>query len=385
MATNVINIREFVDVSTAVASTPALVERDWGAALFVQKGADGAATTLTKYDNLSDVIAAGSNTEAAKFATQFYNTAYRGALPRSPFYVAVIGSADVDEFTANFTPLLLDEAYYLIGIDSNFGMAENKAAASLTQAMNETASHKLFLVDMSAAAFNESIEEDTTSLSAYCFNNKYNHVIVTAVNPSNEQKYYSAANMAYWATRTFDTSLTQMATLANKPASGIAPIDMTDPELDTTISPTQKFKNLMSKNANAYINVKLVGLPAWARGNLPSGDDISEYISADYLNYRISMSVFNLLQSVPRLAMNSDGATMLSAVLSNAFSELRQAGVIGGGTSLDGEAFPATGYKLTIPVPTGVKKANGLWDGIVCSALLTGSAKKVVIGNNLYK
>ena len=78
MATNVINMRRFVDVTTGVQQTPANVARDWGAYLFVQKGQDSAATQLTKYDDLDAVIAAGSNTEAAKAATVFYGTGYNG-------------------------------------------------------------------------------------------------------------------------------------------------------------------------------------------------------------------------------------------------------------------------------------------------------------------
>lgn len=385
MATNVINIREFVDVSTTVATTPANVERDWASVLFVQKGEAGAVTKATKYDTLNDLISAlGSNTAAAKFATQFYQTEY-GIAPNSPVWVATIDASTSELFASNFTSLLTSEDYYLVAIDAAFTVAENKTAASLANAANTTTAHKLFLVDKSADAFDKTLEEDTDSLSAYCANNDFNHVIVTAVNPSNTNPYYQAANMAFWATRQFNASSRQMASLANKPASGIAPVDMTDPQLDASVLPTQKFKNLDSKNANVYINVKLIGLPAWERGNLPSGNDISEYISADYLNYTITMAVFQLLQSVPRVPMNRDGATMLANTISGAFAELRTAGVIGGGTSLDGEVFSDLGYKISIPTPTGVKKANGLWDGIVCSALLQGSAKKVVIGNDLKK
>ena len=35
MATNVINIRRFVDVTTGVVTAPANTARDWGALLFV--------------------------------------------------------------------------------------------------------------------------------------------------------------------------------------------------------------------------------------------------------------------------------------------------------------------------------------------------------------
>lgn len=390
MATNVINIREFVDVSTSVASTGTNVARDWTAVLFVQKGEDAQATDIAKYDDLAAVIeGAGSNTEAAKFATQFYGTGYNGLLPVGPMYVATIGCASA-EFADNFGALLASEDYYMIALDTGITDAQKKAAAALVQAANATTSHKLFLDDTSIAAFDTTLEADlalagSCSVSAYCKNAGYTHVIVSAINPNNTNKYYSASMMAFFATRKFENSSRRMCSIAHKPASGVQPIDMLDTSLSAAISPTQKFKNLDSKNANAYINVKLVGLPAWERGNLPSGDDISEFISADYLTYVLSVSVFRLLQVTPRLPMGTEGATMLGNVISQAFLALNSAGVIGGGVAEDGDVFPATGYKYSIPIPTGVKKANGLWDGIVCSALLTGSAKKIVIGNELKK
>lgn len=390
MATNVINIREFVDVTTSVSATGTNVARDWTAVLFVQKGEDAQATTISKYDDLAAVIAGeGSNTEAAKFATQFYGTSYNGLLPVGPMYVATIG-CDTDEFADNFAALLLSEDYYMIALDTNITDAQKKAAAALAQGANATAAHKLFLDDSSTTAFDLSLEADlalegSCSVAAYCRNAGYTHVVVTAINPSNTNKYYSASNMAFWATRRFENSSRRMASIAHKPASGVQPVDMTDASLVAAVTPTQKFKNLDEKNANVYINVKIVGLPAWERGNLPSGDDISEFISADYLTYVLSVSVFRLLQSTPRLPMNRDGATMLGNVISQAFLALNSAGVIGGGIAEDGDVFADTGYKYSIPIPTGVKKANGLWDGIVCSALLTGTAKKVVIGNELKK
>lgn len=390
MATNVINIREFVDVTTSVSATGTNVARDWSAALFVQKGENGAATVITKYDDLAAVIAgAGSNSQAAKFATAFYGTSYNGLAPTGPMYVAVIG-CDTDEFADNFAALLASEQYYLIGVDTGITAAQKKAAAALVEAGNVTASHKLFLDDVDANAFDLSLENDlalgsSCSISAYCRNAGYTHVEVCAVNPNNTNKYYSASIMAFFATRKFENSSRRMCSICHKPASGVEPIDMLDASLSASVSPTQKFKNLDEKNANAYINVKMIGLPAWERGNTPSGDDISEFISADYLTYVLSVSIFRLLQTTPRVPMNSEGASMLGNVISQAFLALNSAGVISGGVAEDGDVFPDSGYKYVIPIPTGVKKANGLWDGIVCSALLAGTTKKVVIGNELKK
>lgn len=383
MATNVINIRRFVDVTTGVQDTPTNVQRDWGAFLFVQKGTNGSGVKVTKYLDLEGVIAAGSNTEAAKAATVFYGTTYNGVAPTSPFYVAVIGAENQEEFTTNFTQLMQSEDYYLVEIDSNFTDDIRKAALSLIQSTQAIASHKGFIEDYSADAVNKDLEADTDSVSAYAANNNINTSMVVWVNPSNTTKYYGAALASFFSTRRFNTSSRRMASVAYKAASGIAPVDLTDAAV--TVLPTVAFDNLDAKNANVYANIKIVGLPAWERGNTPSGDDMSDFISADYLNYTITMSVFNALQINPRIPMNNDGAVILASAIEIGFQRLLAAGVIAGGVSLDGEAFPASGYKISIPIPTGVAKANGLWENIECSGLLAGSAKKVVIGNTLKR
>ena len=384
MATNVINIRRFVDVTTGVNASPAVVARDWGAFLFVQKGADGAGVTITKYDDLAGVIAgAGSNSEAAKAAAKFYGTSYGGFVPTSAFYVAVIGAADTEELSANFTTVLGSEEYYLISVDVNFDAAQRKAMAALCEASQATAAHKLFLEDNSADAVNKNLETDISSLSAYCFNNKYNSVITMWVNSDNTEAYYAPAMSAFFATRRFNNGSRRMASIAHKAASGIAPVDLASAVV--TVTPTQGFDNLDSKNCNVYANIKIVGLPAWERGNAASGNDTSDLVSADYLQYTVTISVFNALQINPRIPMNNDGAVILANAIELGFERLSSAGVIAGGVSLDGESFPATGYKISIPIPTGVAKANGLWENIEASALLAGSCKKVVIGNTLKK
>lgn len=383
MATNVINMRRFVDVTTGVQQAPANVVRDWGAMLFVQKGEDGVATTLTKYDDLAAVLAAGSNTEAAKAAQVFYGTKYNDVAPTSPFWVAVIGGADVAEFTTNFTALMNSEEYYLVELDSNFEVDVRKAAAQILQATAANADHFGFLEDYSADAVNLSLADDTSSLGAYCKNNNFTMCATPWVNPSNTNKYYGAGLAAFYATRRFNNTAFAMASVAHKVAQGLSPVDLTDPVV--TVSPTQAFDNLDSKNMNVYANIKIVGLPAWERGNTPSGDDISDFISAAYLNYTITMSVFSTLQTTPRVPMNADGAEILARAIEIGFERLSAANIIAGGVSIDGEVFPVTGYKISIPIPTGVARANGLWENIECSALLAGSAKKVVIGNILKR
>lgn len=380
---NVINIRRFVDVSTGVVTAPATGVREWGAILFVQKGSDDSATELKSYTELAALVADGSNTEAVKAATVFYGTGYQGYVPNTTFWVAKIGAKDTDQFSKNFTALMSNEAFYWVIMDSNFDVETRKTAATICEASQSSASHKLVIEDYSADAANKSLEDDTDSLIAYCAKNKFTSVATTWVNPSNEQKYYGAAMCSYFATRRFNASARQLASIAHKAASGIQPVDLEDSAVE--VEPTAAYDNLASKCANVYANIKIVGLPAWENGNIAAGDDISDHVAADFLNHTITMSVFNALQITPRIPMNSDGAVILASAIEQGFSQLSAAGIISGGVSLDGETFPNTGYKISIPVPTGVDKANGIWRDIDCRALLSGSAKKVIIGNILKR
>ena len=390
MATNVINIRRFVDVTTGVVTTPTNTARDWGSLLFVQKGDSGSTTEVAKYLNYQELVDADiSNTEAMVAATKFYGTSYDGVAPTSPMYVATIGAGDLEEFKRNFDALLASEDYYLIVLDRTLTDEQKKTAADSVEAMASSTAHKLFLDDYSYATANADAPTAAT-VSGHVKLNAYGHTIVTWSNTSWEQgdgerltekRYYSAALAAFYATRKFDTSKRQMCSSAHKAASGISVIDLSDPSI--TVSPDQAISNLDANNANVYLSFKPAGFTAWERGLVGNGNDLSDMISADYLNYTLTVRVFSVLQAYPRVPMNSTGATMLATAINSAFMELAVAGVIGAGTSIDGETFSGYGYKYSIPIPTGVAKANGLWENITCSALLAGSAKKVVIGNTL--
>lgn len=391
MATNVINIRRFVDVTTGVVTAPANTARDWGALLFVQKGEDGASTALKTYLDYQEMVDSGiSNTEAMVAGTQFYGTSYNGVSPNSPLTVATIGAQSTEEFSQNFVALLANEDYYLIVLDRTFTDEQKIAAAQAVEANANVAAHKLFLDDYSYATVNQE-ELSGATVSGFVGLNKLAHSIAVWSNSTwaqgegqeriTEKRYYSAALAAFYATRQFNASNRQMCSSAHKAASGIEAVDFTDPSV--TVTPTAAYDNLVAKNANAYINVKLVGLTAWERGTVGNGNDLSDMIAADYLNYVVTMRVFSVLQTYPRVPMNADGATILGTAINSAFMELASTGIIGSGVSTDGEVFSGFGYKYSIPVPTGVAKANGLWENITCSALLAGSTKKVVIGNTL--
>lgn len=385
MASNVINIREFVNVSTGVAAAQPLVGRDWSAVLFVMKGTDEQATVIKKYDNLAAVIEDGSNTEAAKFATTLYGTSYNSVSVTAPIYVATIGMASTEEFTTNFTKLLDSQDYYYIAVDNTAGDILKKVAATLVNANQTNASHVLILDDYNAAAFNKDLETDladgsSCSVLAYCASNKFERTMVVVENPSATNKYYSAAAIAYYSTRVYARTNRQMATLAFKPATGIERIDTSDPLI--TVSTNDMWHNLDEKHANMYLD-PAERMDSWQRGNASNGTDLVDYIAADYLNYTVTISIYQLLRSIPVLPMNQDGANLLANVLDQAYGTLYQSGIIGPGVSQDGQTFGGKGYKYNIPLPTGVQKSNGLWDGITTEALLIGSTKRVVVINFL--
>ena len=94
--------------------------------------------------------------------------------------------------------------------------------------------------------------------------------------------------------------------------------------------------------------------------------------------------IYNLLSTIPGgLPIDSNGASSLARVIDSVFVPIANAGLIGSGTSSDGESFSSSGFNLFIPIPAD--KTTGLWDGILVSALLTSFGKKIVIGNSLKK
>lgn len=374
---NIINIKKFIDVSTSVSPTP-LGRRDFRNILFVQKGEDSSATVVTAYTDLESLVAGeGSNTAAAQMATIFWGGGFNGVKPSSTVFVAKIGAASQEEFSAAFTSLLGSSDYYLIALDNALSTYTTIAASA-----NEAATipHYLFCLDTDINAINKDAADDETSVSVYLFNNKLTRSASFWTDDAKKGTYPNVAAASFFAV-TRMSAASPLGNLAYKIVSGVIPVDFTGAD----VQPSQAWDNLASKMANAYVTLGETGRTCFQAGTCGSGDNIDEYIAADYLNYTITYNVYDLLTSVPKLPMNMSGAKRLYNVIAAAFDSLNAAGVIGGGISQDGESFGESGYKISIPIPTGLNKATGLWDGVLCTALLTGSCKKVVIGNNLKK
>lgn len=374
---NIINIKKFIDVSTSVSATP-LGRRDFRNILFVQKGEDGASTVVSSYTDLDSlIIAEGSNSAAAKMATKFWGGGFNGVKPSSTVYVATIGASTQTEFMEGFNSLLAAGDYYMIALDNEL-VSYAPVAASANEAA--TIPHYLFLLDTSSDAINKDNSEDNSSITAYLFNNNLTRAAAFWTDVAKADQYPNVAAASFFAVSRI-TASSPLGNLAYKIIPGVEAVAFTA----ATVEVNQAWENLASKNGNAYITLGETGRVCFQTGTCGSGDNIDEYIAADFLNYTITYNVYDLLTSVHKLPMNINGAKRLYNVISAAFDRLNAAGVIGGGVSQDGEAFGDSGYKISIPTPTGTNKATGLWDSIVCSALLTGSCKKVVIGNNLKK
>lgn len=374
---NIINIKKFIDVSTSVSPTP-LGRRDFRNILFVQKGEDSSATVVTAYTDLESLVAGeGSNTAAAQMATIFWGGGFNGVKPSSTVFVAKIGAASQEEFSAAFTSLLGSSDYYLIALDNALSTYTTIAASA-----NEAATipHYLFCLDTDINAINKDAADDETSVSVYLFNNKLTRSASFWTDDAKKGTYPNVAAASFFSV-TRMSAASPLGNLAYKIVSGVIPVDFTGAD----VQPSQAWDNLASKMANAYVTLGETGRTCFQAGTCGSGDNIDEYIAADYLNYTITYNVYDLLTSVPKLPMNMSGAKRLYNVIAAAFDSLNAAGVIGGGISQDGESFGESGYKISIPIPTGLNRATGLWDGVLCTALLTGSCKKVVIGNNLKK
>jgi hypothetical protein len=94
--------------------------------------------------------------------------------------------------------------------------------------------------------------------------------------------------------------------------------------------------------------------------------------------YQCDFNLFYMLRSLPKLPVNQAGANRIEQTMALGLQRLFNAGVIGGGTAMDGESFPAIGFKVFAEVPSGSAKQNGVWENVIAKALLTGTTTKIV-------
>lgn len=374
MATDIIDIKNFIDVSTSVASVTS-AGRNFRDLCVVQKATDSEEMEVTTYTNLSELVdAEGSNSASVKAATVFYGGGFLGRKPNGTVTVAKIAE---DTFTADFGELLTRPEFYLIVFDNAFTATTIKSAMALNEAATTTP-HVLFVEDATKEAAEKDLSSDTNTVLGDGAAKNFTHSAGFYVDGSKTDAYHAAAGASYFGQVQFTTA-SQMGTLAWKTMSGISPLIFDG----LTVSANTAWKNISDKKANGYITMGETGSVNFQKGTMFNGNDIADYISADYLNYKIRKAIYDLLTSVPKLPINDYGATLLNTVISSAFDNLYDAGVIGPGVAADGEVFGGKGYKVSVIPSTGTSKKNGIWDNIYCSALLSGATKKVVVGNTL--
>lgn len=372
---NTVNIKRIIDVATAVVGS-AQGRRDFRNALFIFQGEEIGGKRVNLADSYETAVAlAGSNTEVAKAAQTFFAGGFNGIKPQN-LYIANFNS-DSEEWADVISELLSDSTYYWISCDKNFTVEQKQALASAVEA---SSLNKYFFIadDTTGTAITEDVETDETSLVAYAYSNKLSHTAVIYSDAEQASEYHSLAGISYFATVDF-TASRPLGSLAHKQFSGI-----TASKLAGATTPTIGFDNLDSKNATVYIAFGEAGRNVMERGNNGKGDDISTIYAADYIDYTITYNIFDLLVRIPALRFTAAGKAQLYGAIASAFNELKASGVIAGGTDPDTGVEYLNGYNIDIPLNISqAKKAQGLWDGITCIGLLSGSCKKIVVTNTL--
>lgn len=372
---NTVNIKRIVDVSTAI-SVAGAGRRDFRNALFIFQGDQIGTGRVNLVTSATEAVElAGSNTEVAKAAQTFFAGGFNGIKPTN-LYIANFDDGD-ETWSDVITELLSDSRFYWIGVDSNFDTTEKLELAAAVEA-STTVRHFAILDDTTAAACTQDVDTDTTSLVAKLFAAKYTHTAAVFSDSTQASEYHSMSAISYFATVDF-TAARPLGSLAHKQFAGITATVFTG-----ATTPTAGYDNVISKNGSVYINAGEAGRTVMEKGNAPDGKDISFIFAADYLDYQITYNIFDLLVRVPALHFTLEDKVLLQSAIESAFIELKQAGVIAGGTDPDTGITYVNGYSIDIPLNiSSANKAQGLWNGITCIGLLAGYAKKIVVTNTL--
>lgn len=282
-----------------------------------------------------------------------------------------------DAFADALSELLADSTTYLCVIDNTFSEAQKKLYMSMVEASTPT--HYGFILDTSADAAYKDNLEDETSIAGLAKAMGYKKIAVEVDDADKAGEYKSMSACSYYAQVNM-TAASPMGSLMFKNMSGITASKFAD---GGVINATMAWDNIKSKNANCFAKFTEVYDDCWATGTSASGHQIGDIIAADYVDYRITYELFYMLRSVPKLPVTLGGAARIEACMSTAFRRLADAGVIGPGVAADGEVYDGLGYKVHAEVPTGTDKAQGVWNNVIGSGLLTGTTTKIVVQNTL--
>lgn len=366
-----INIRNIIDVQTITQQTPPS-RRDFRNVLFVFDGVEVGGSRVQSYTSLNDVVDAyGSNSEPAKAAASFYSGGFNGIKPLT-FWVANYDKTIGAEVWADvITEILSDARYYMLTLDQTLSETEVTDFATAVEASQTS---YIFLRQSDDTEIKDTdATTDTGSIAKVWYDAKYTRSM--AVYHTTLDEYADVKFCSYFATVDF-TAARPLGKLAFKQFTGLTGVTITNTE----------YTNLLSKNANFYTAFGEAGRTIAYDGAMASGDQMDSIIAVHYLNYNMTYDIFDLMVSLPKLAYTLEDFARLEQAMSKSFIELRNGGVIAGGTDPDtGEEIPQ-GYKISIPAISDIPtedKAAGILQGIVNTGLLSGGAIKFTITNVL--
>ena len=289
----------------------------------------------------------------------------------------VVATVYADNFADALSEILGDSTTYLCVIDNTFTDDQKKLYMSMVEASTPT--HYGFVLDTSNEAAYQDKFADQTSIAGLACAMSYKKIAVVVDDADKAGEYKSMSACSYFAQVNM-TAASPMGSLMFKNMSGITSSKFNN---GGVITATMAWDNVTGKNANCFTKYTEVYDDCWAKGTSASGHQIGDIIAGDYVDYRITYELFYMLRSVPKLPVNAGGAAKIEQCMAVAFRRLSDAGVIAGGTAIDGEVFPDTGYKCYAEVPTGTDRAQGVWTNVIGKGLLSGSTTKIVISNEL--
>ena len=282
-----------------------------------------------------------------------------------------------DAFVDALSEILGDSTTYVCVIDNSFSDAQKKLYMSMVEASSPT--HYGFILDTSNDAAYKDNLNDETSIAGLAKAMAYKKIAVVVDDADKAGEYKSMSACSYYAQVNM-TAASPMGSLMFKNMSGITASKFAN---GGVVNATMAWDNIKSKNANCFTKFSEVYDDCWASGTSASGHQIGDIIAGDYVDYRITYELFYMLRSIPKLPCNLGGAVQIEDCMATAFRRLADAGVIGPGVASDGEVFDGLGYKVHAEVPTGTDKAQGVWNNVQGSGLLTGTTTKIVVSNVL--
>jgi len=372
--TNVVNIRRIIDVQSVLESTPP-TRRDFRNVLFVTKGAEINSQRINFYTAYTDVVTAvGSNTEAAKAALKFFSGGFRGAKPQR-FWIANFDESGGEVWATVIAELLADPRYYFLTTDVTFSETENKALAAAIEASTKINYMGAFLTfDGNAASVTLAADTVTMVKDFYNFAYSRNFSHYDAFSASAE--YKTVADLSYFATVRF-TQDSRLGSLAFKSFSGQTPTDF-----GTNVD--QWTQNLQDKYCNYYTPFGEVGRNIVYKGVLANGTQINVQVGADWMEYNITYSIYDLLVDIESLAYTNEDFNKLYSAIDTVCQQAVAAKIVAPGVDANtGENYP-TGYKITIPEPKDVSaadKAAGTLSGVSVTNIIAGSVVKIELTN----